>query len=62
MNPSGVRFGTPAVTTRGMKEPEITKIAGFIDSAIRGRSDDNKLNGIKASVREMCLKFPIPSI
>ncbi|MFH0923176.1 MAG: serine hydroxymethyltransferase [Candidatus Falkowbacteria bacterium] len=61
MNPSGVRFGAPAITTRGMKEEEIKKIAGFIDSAIKNKNNENVLHGIKEEVKKMCLDFPIPS-
>lgn len=62
MNPSGVRFGTPAITTRGMKEAEIGKIVEWIDSAIQNKDDDNKQSTIKAEVKKLCLEFPIPSI
>jgi glycine hydroxymethyltransferase len=62
MDPSGVRFGTPAITTRGMKEAEIKIIAGWINEAIESRKDEAKLMEIKAKVREMCLRFKIPSI
>jgi len=62
LNPSGVRFGTPAITTRGMKEAEIKLIAGWINEAIMARNDELMLAGIKNRVREMCLRFEIPSI
>ncbi len=62
MNPSGVRFGTPAITTRGMKEEEIKKIVTWIDSAIVNREEIEILDSIKKEVEGMCLKFPIPSI
>lgn len=62
MNPSGVRFGTPAITTRGMKEDEIKIIASCIDEAIANKDDQNKLKEIKIQVKELCEKFPIPSI
>ncbi len=62
MDPSGIRLGTPAVTTRGMKEPEMEKIADFIDRAI-SNIDDTALHAkIKEEVKEMCLKFPVPGI
>lgn len=56
---SGVRIGTPAVTTRGIKEPQIELIAGFIDEAIKFRSDPKKLKEIKAGVLELTDKFPL---
>jgi len=62
MNPSGVRFGTPAITTRGMKEAEIKKIVGWINSAIEQKDEADMLDSIKNQVKEMCLEFPIPSI
>ncbi len=62
MNPSGVRFGTPAITSRGMKENEIKKIASWINRAIEHKNEIEVLNKIKADVREMCKQFPIPSI
>ncbi len=56
---SGVRIGVPAVTTKGMKEVEMTVIAGFIDRAIKGIKDDSALEGIKAEVKELCAGFPL---
>ncbi|VAV85182.1 Serine hydroxymethyltransferase [hydrothermal vent metagenome] len=55
---SGVRIGVPAATTKGLKEPEMKLIAGFIDRAITGRGDDDLLAGIKAEVTELCKGFP----
>jgi glycine hydroxymethyltransferase len=60
-NPSGIRMGTPSVTTRGMKEPEMCQIANWIDLALNGRGDDNKLRIIKSEVLELCTTFPIYS-
>ncbi len=62
MNPSGVRFGTPAITTRGMKEEEIKKIVQWINSAIEHKDEPEILNKIKGEVKEMCLQYLIPSI
>jgi glycine hydroxymethyltransferase len=62
LNPSGVRFGTPAVTTRGLKEGEIKKVVTWINSAIEHKEELDVLEAIKQEVKEMCLKFPIPSI
>ena len=61
MNPSGIRLGTPAVTTRGMREEEMKTIAGVIDEALKNKDDDAKLNGLKEKIRELCEKFPIPT-
>ncbi|MDP3042906.1 MAG: serine hydroxymethyltransferase [bacterium] len=62
MNPSGVRFGSPAITTRGMKEEEIKKIAVWINSAIEHKDEPEILEKIKEQVKEMCLEYPIPSV
>ena len=59
MDPSGIRLGTPAITTRGMKEPEMKIIAGWIDEAIMNWQDDAKLADIKKQVAELTKKFPL---
>jgi len=56
-NPSGIRLGTPAVTTRGMKEKEMKKIADWINEAI---SNPKSIPKIKQEVKRLCQKFPIP--
>ncbi len=61
MNPSGVRIGTPAATTRKMKEKEMQKIAKLIDEAFRNKNNKKVLAGIKKEVKGMCLKFPVPT-
>ena len=58
-NPSGIRMGTPSVTTRGMKEPEMCQIANWIDLALNGHGDDNKLRTIKSEVVKLCTTYPI---
>jgi glycine hydroxymethyltransferase len=60
--PSGVRLGTPAITTRGMKEEEMKLIAKWIVEVGKSVNDDSKLEKIKNEVSEMCLKFPVPGI
>jgi glycine hydroxymethyltransferase len=60
-DPSGIRFGTPAVTTRGMKEAEMDKIADWMDRVISDLSEAN-LKKVKAEVKEMCQDFPVPGI
>jgi glycine hydroxymethyltransferase len=56
---SGVRVGTPAVTTRGMKEPEMKIIASFIDKAVNNIENEQELLKIKNEVAELCSKFPL---
>lgn len=59
MDPSGVRIGVPAVTTRGMKEKEIKKIAAWIAQAIENHTDEKMLKQIHKEVIVLCKKFPI---
>jgi glycine hydroxymethyltransferase len=54
MNPSGIRLGTPALTTRGMKEKEMTMIAGWINRVSNGST-----SGVKKEIEELCKKFPV---
>jgi glycine hydroxymethyltransferase len=56
---SGLRIGTPAITTRGMKEKEMELIAHFIDEALKNKDDLEKLKQIKEKVKELTLQFPI---
>ncbi len=56
---SGIRIGTPAVTTRGMKETEMTVIAGLIARALSSVSDEAKLRAVADDVGELCKKFPV---
>ncbi|WP_433975011.1 serine hydroxymethyltransferase [Tunturiibacter lichenicola] len=59
MKPSGIRIGTPALTTRGMKEPEMLVIADWIAQALEHRTDAAKLQQIRGQVLEMAEKFPL---
>jgi glycine hydroxymethyltransferase len=59
MKPSGIRIGTPALTTRGMKEPEMRVIAKWIVSALEHRADPAKLSRIRGEVLEMAGRFPL---
>ena len=60
LKPSGIRLGTPAITTRGMKEGEMTRIAGWIDLALRNRADESSTARIRTEVFELTSRFPIP--
>lgn len=56
---SGIRIGSPAMTTRGMKEEEMKQIANFILQVVDNIDDDKKLTEIREQVKELCLKFPL---
>ncbi|MBX7134068.1 MAG: serine hydroxymethyltransferase [Fimbriimonadaceae bacterium] len=56
---SGVRLGTPAVTTRGMKEPEMKEIASLIARALRAPSDEGVLAGVRQEVHALTARFPM---
>src|SRR5437868_4199827 len=58
--PGGIRVGTPAVTTRGMKEEEMLETADLIAEALRNRSDAEALQRVHEKVRELTRRFPIP--
>jgi glycine hydroxymethyltransferase len=60
MQTSGIRLGTPAVTTRGMLEPEMTQIAEWIDRVVTTGDDKAVLAVIREEVREFCAGFPLP--
>lgn len=59
-DPSGVRIGTAAITTRGMKEDEMRQIVDWIDAAIAAHEDDAKLEKIRGEVADFCASYPIP--
>ncbi len=56
---SGIRIGTPAITTRGFKEREMAAVATFIDEAIKNKDSDKALKGIAGQVKGLCAKFPM---
>jgi len=59
LDPSGIRIGVPAVTTRGMKEAEIKQIVELIADTLKNHDNDNKLESIHQEVIALCNKFPI---
>jgi len=59
--PGGVRVGTPAVTTRGMKEEEMLEIADLVAEALQNRTDESALNRVRERVLDMTRRFPLPS-
>ena len=56
---SGIRIGTPAITTRGMQRDDMKKIVSLIDAVIKNPNDDQKLSSVKAEVKELCKSFPL---
>lgn len=59
---SGIRIGTPAVTTRGFLEPEMDTIARLIGRALRAPNDEAVKESVRAEVAELCSRFPVPGI
>lgn len=60
LDPSGIRFGTPAITTRGFKEGESTLVAELMIECLENIHDGAKKSEIREKIRSLCLKFPIP--
>ncbi|WP_439629682.1 serine hydroxymethyltransferase [Gemmata sp.] len=61
LDPSGIRIGTPALTTRGMKEAEMRQIAQWITQVLTRHGDQELLDRVRGSVRELCQQFPAPA-
>ena len=62
LDPSGIRLGTPAVTTRGMNEAEMDRLADFMLQAVARRGDEAALNALHEDVKAFCRQFPVPGI
>lgn len=62
LKPSGIRLGTPAATTRGMKEDEMKQIGKWIIDALKNYQDEDYLANLKKTVEELFIKFPVPGI
>lgn len=60
MDPSGIRFGTPAMTTRNMKEQEATRVAELLIDTLRHKNNTEKKAAIKKEITEICLAHPVP--
>ena len=61
MDPSGIRVGTPALTTRGMGPDQMKQIGGWIIAALSNPEDEAKLSTIRGEIKEMCESFPVPA-
>ncbi|HLC44449.1 MAG: serine hydroxymethyltransferase [Candidatus Doudnabacteria bacterium RIFCSPHIGHO2_01_FULL_50_11] len=62
LDPSGIRLGTPALTTRGAGVEDMETIANFIDEALENRASETNLKKIEGKVKDFSLKFPVPGI
>lgn len=61
MDPSGIRIGTPALTTRGMGTDELQKIGDWILEVLAAPDDDDRLTRVRGEVEELCTNFPVPA-
>ena len=61
-DPSGIRLGTPSVTSRGMREPEMKRIAAWMDQVISAPDDEAALARVAGEIKELCRGFPAPGI
>jgi glycine hydroxymethyltransferase len=61
-SPSGIRLGTPSVTSRGMGEDEMRQIARWIDEVVSRCDDQAAIDRVANEVREMCRRFPAPGL
>jgi glycine hydroxymethyltransferase len=60
LDPSGIRFGTPAMTTRGMKEGEATTLAELMIRTLNAKGDNEEMIKLKQEVEQLCEAFPVP--
>ncbi len=61
-DPSGLRLGTPAVTSRGMREAEMRTIAEWVDRVVTDHENDEVINAVRGEVAELCEKYPAPGM
>ena len=62
MDPSGIRFGTPAMTTRGMMEGEAAKLAALMIATMKAKDDVTAKAGFQKEVQALCEAFPVPEV
>ncbi len=60
LDPSGIRFGTPAITTRGFDTEASKKLAGIMIQALQNPTDDSLIDTLKQQVRTLCIQYPLP--
>jgi len=61
MKTSGLRLGTPALTTRGFKEEQMKTVAALIDRVLESKGDESVATHVRTDIRGMCEKFPLPN-
>ena len=61
VDPSGIRIGTPALTTRGMKTDQMRTIGAWMLAALRAPDDEATLQRIRGEISELCQQFPVPA-
>ena len=57
---SGIRLGTPALTSRGLRTEHMKLIAGWIDAILTSGGDEKKITEVRAATRELCSQYPVP--
>ncbi|MEZ6145167.1 MAG: hypothetical protein R3B91_06980 [Planctomycetaceae bacterium] len=62
LDPSGIRIGTPALTTRGMKEAEMQRVGGWILTVLGNPEDDGTINSVRGEIAEFAKNYPVPGI
>lgn len=61
-DPSGLRIGTPAITSRGMGKPEMKRLAAWMDEIVSAPADEARITRVAAEIKELCASFPAPGI
>ena len=61
MDPSGIRFGTPAITTRGFREEECARVAELMIEVLRDKDNQELKDRVKQDIEVLCKDFPIPT-